>query len=1195
MSNLVEKTELRKYLLGDMKEVEAIEKRILTDKVYLQELEMVEEEIIQDFADEELSAHERTLFEKNFLITKERRNKLNFARNLRKYIDENPKLVVKPKKNRLIDSLMAFISTPFPVACAFLLIAGIVGYFAWNQFNKNFEILVSLNKVYKNERPTEGRITGFDYAPKVEGTRGNNKKIENLDFVAAKSRATEAVLKNQTAENYYELGRVYLAENNFEEAITNFEKGIKKNANIARLHNDLGVALMEKSRLNKAENAQNEKLNKKIEESKPYLELFAKANEEFAKAIELDKNLLEAYFNQAMCISLIEVLPNQSKEAWEQYLKLDSTSKWADEAREKLKNLETNKPISRTKDEILQDFLNAKEANDTEKAWLTLSRNREMITSKLIPQQLAFLFVDSKTNGDQAKAKVALDAMIFAGKLEEEKSGDLFWRDLANFYVNVSNDKISQLKKAQDGIKEGYSLAKKLNYDSAKKEFENAKTLFIDVENTSEAIFCQYWIGYLTNRLKNTTQSVKILQSIETTSKTKDYKWLLSHILCWLAINQSEIGETSSSLNYYKEALKYTESTSDTQNQQKILSLIASDYKSLNRDDVALQYLQKSLDLEKLPEASQRQKWRDYESLTKTFFTSKHYNTALIFGKELLNLAFVNDDVSFKCDSYLSLGSIYSSLKDYDKAIEFSKNGLETAKLLNSEDEKLLETANANLFLGNLEKHAKNYQDALNYYQKAKEFFDSSAYQANSYAAHKGKLFCYLELGNEKSFQDELPIVFKLFESNRTKILEEQNRNSFFENEQDVYDIATEYEFKKEHFASAFDYAEESRSRSLLDLQNSFAQVSTEEKQPEIKFSENLSKPLKLNQIQLEMPENSQLLVYSVMSKKILIWTITKDSFNTATSEITSEILQEKVTNYLNLISKNEEPNEQLKISKELYQILISPIKNNLDTSKQIFIIPDKILFRMPFVTLYSDKYLIEDYKISFSPSANVFLNCSKKAKEFGVKQSETLLSVGDPTFNQAQYENLLKPLLSAKNEAIEIAKLYTNPKILVENNATKEQIKENLKSADVFHFAGHYVVEEKTPLLSSLVLAGNKKTESNFTNHEIITQKLSNTRLIILSACDTGIEKYYKGEGMIGASRTFLAINVPLVVASQWSVDSQATKQLMIRFHQLRKTENFSTNEALRHSQLEMLKDSKFKQPYYWAAFASLGGYTQF
>jgi CHAT domain-containing protein len=202
-------------------------------------------------------------------------------------------------------------------------------------------------------------------------------------------------------------------------------------------------------------------------------------------------------------------------------------------------------------------------------------------------------------------------------------------------------------------------------------------------------------------------------------------------------------------------------------------------------------------------------------------------------------------------------------------------------------------------------------------------------------------------------------------------------------------------------------------------------------------------------------------------------------------------------------------------------------------------------------------------------------------------------LSIGNPSFNPSEYKKL-KNLPSAKTEAIEIAKLYKDPKVFIENNATKEKIKQNLNNTDVFHFAGHYVVEENTPLFSSMILAGNTKKESNLANYEI-NKKLSHIRLIVLSACDTGIEKYYKGEGMIGASRTFLAANVPIVVASQWSVDSEATKDLMIRFHKLRKTENLTTVEALRHSQIEMLKNEQFKEPYYWAAFATLGGYTQF
>jgi CHAT domain-containing protein len=100
-----------------------------------------------------------------------------------------------------------------------------------------------------------------------------------------------------------------------------------------------------------------------------------------------------------------------------------------------------------------------------------------------------------------------------------------------------------------------------------------------------------------------------------------------------------------------------------------------------------------------------------------------------------------------------------------------------------------------------------------------------------------------------------------------------------------------------------------------------------------------------------------------------------------------------------------------------------------------------------------------------------------------------------------------------------------------------------------------------------------------------------------VLSACRSGVERYYKGEGMIGMSRAFLAAGVPLVSASLWPVDSEATSRLMILFHKHRKTDGLSTAEALRRAQLEMSKDpsQQFRHPSNWASFILIGGYADF
>lgn len=116
-------------------------------------------------------------------------------------------------------------------------------------------------------------------------------------------------------------------------------------------------------------------------------------------------------------------------------------------------------------------------------------------------------------------------------------------------------------------------------------------------------------------------------------------------------------------------------------------------------------------------------------------------------------------------------------------------------------------------------------------------------------------------------------------------------------------------------------------------------------------------------------------------------------------------------------------------------------------------------------------------------------------------------------------------------------------------------------------------------------------------TNGDLIRYKLPRAKLVVLSACRSAVEDYYSGEGPIGLSRTFLAVGVPVVVASLWPVDSDATGELMKRFHFLRRSQKLSTAETLRRAQLEFVNDSGSarRQPYFWSAFAAFGGFTRF
>jgi CHAT domain-containing protein len=481
-----------------------------------------------------------------------------------------------------------------------------------------------------------------------------------------------------------------------------------------------------------------------------------------------------------------------------------------------------------------------------------------------------------------------------------------------------------------------------------------------------------------------------------------------------------------------------------------------------------------------------------------------------------------------------------------------------------------------------LQRETNNCQEAINNYNQVILDYEKTEFNIRKYEARKGRLLCFAALKNDAAVREEIPELLQIFDDNRQKITEESERITFFDNEQNVYDIAIDYSYTQlQNSEQAFNYAENSRARSLLGLMRN-----------------NQSKPLTLPEIRQRISPKAQIVYYALLADKILIWHISDTKLSVSEKPIKADEINDKIQKYREFLIANNDNNEIADLAKELHQLLIQPIESMLEPDKSLCIIADKILFRVPFAPLVSsqtNKYLIEDYALFYAPSATIFINETEKASQQAVNQNETILSVGNPSFSRKEYPEL-NDLPDAAREAGEIASLYkspnNSPKVLVNDEAVKEQIAASLNEADVFHFAGHYVANGKSASLSKFLLASGELSVD-----EIMQKKLSRTRLMILPACETGVERFYNGEGMIGAARAFLASGVPLVVASQWSVESKATAELMIKFHRFRKLQKLPTIAALRRAQMEMLNDEnpRFRQPVYWAGFLPIGGFAEY
>lgn len=156
-----------------------------------------------------------------------------------------------------------------------------------------------------------------------------------------------------------------------------------------------------------------------------------------------------------------------------------------------------------------------------------------------------------------------------------------------------------------------------------------------------------------------------------------------------------------------------------------------------------------------------------------------------------------------------------------------------------------------------------------------------------------------------------------------------------------------------------------------------------------------------------------------------------------------------------------------------MYTILIGPVKDSLDDCKQLYIIPDKALNKLPFGALVSgsNKFLIEDYALAYSSSSSVFIKCSETSLKKENVKNESVLSIGNPRVDRNEFPSLVD-LRSAAGEAKDIAGLYERKTVLLEEEATSTRIRSEMAKADVIHYAGHFVVSPESPMLSRLALA---------------------------------------------------------------------------------------------------------------------------
>jgi CHAT domain-containing protein len=279
--------------------------------------------------------------------------------------------------------------------------------------------------------------------------------------------------------------------------------------------------------------------------------------------------------------------------------------------------------------------------------------------------------------------------------------------------------------------------------------------------------------------------------------------------------------------------------------------------------------------------------------------------------------------------------------------------------------------------------------------------------------------------------------------------------------------------------------------------------------------------------------------------------------------------------------------------ARALYDLLLAPFAARIAGKRILFVIPDGMLWRLPFQALQraDGKHLVELVAVAYTPSLTLLRN--DRARDDGDRATPALLAIADPVLarhnpamaSATHRSSDLGPLPDAREEVQAIRSTYDErSRVLIGSQATETAVKELAPRFDVLHLATHGILDDAAPMYSALVLAGSSADDGLLEAREMMELDLS-ADLAILSACESAGGDVTPGEGIIGMSWALMVAGCRNTIVSQWKVESGSTAALMIAFHrQAHGQADYAS--ALQRAQRELMRKDEFSHPYYWSPF---------
>ena len=372
---------------------------------------------------------------------------------------------------------------------------------------------------------------------------------------------------------------------------------------------------------------------------------------------------------------------------------------------------------------------------------------------------------------------------------------------------------------------------------------------------------------------------------------------------------------------------------------------------------------------------------------------------------------------------------------------------------------------------------------------------------------------------------------------------------------------------------------------------------------------------ISIEKTQKLLQKEQALIEYLIGDSVIYTFIITKDQYRVV--QIAKDFpLQEWVDQlqvglYKYHLLSTKSPNDYVKYndtlaraSFNLHQRLIGPIESYLP--KKLILIPDGVINYIPFESLIakmpenigdyrSYPYMIHKYQIQYCYSATLLeqmrLKRSKRLANKFLGFAPAFEGKESPISNFETRRTKMGPLKHNISEVEGIQPIFGG-EVVIGKQAIKSRFLEVCPRYNILHLATHAKANNDFGDYSYLLFenSSDSTNEERLYASELYNLEL-NAKMVVLSACETGIGQLERGEGLISLARAFSYAGARSIISSLWTVDDFSTKEMMKSFYQYLK-KGQSKDTALRRAKLDYLKNHPNDEvhPFYWAGFIPIG-----